>query len=66
MNATVSLLATDETKRLERSCSSVLKQQFGAVTLKLDSLGFELNLLLVNVIYTVCFLRDVCLSVCVS
>lgn len=52
MNATVSLLATDETKRLEKLFKR-FKTTVWCGDVKLDSLGFELNLLLVNVIYTV-------------
>lgn len=73
MNATVSQLTADETKRLEKLFKH-LKTAVGCSDVKLDSLAlislwlFELNLLFVNVISTVTkpgFLRDVCLSLCV-
>lgn len=74
MNATVSRLAADETKRPEKLFKR-FKTAVGSSDVKLDSLAlislrlFELNFLSVNVISSVTkpgFFRDVCLSVCVS
>lgn len=71
MNATVSQLTADKTKRLEKLFKH-LKTAVGCSDVILDSLAlislwlFELNLLFVNVIYAVTkpgFLRDVCISV---